>query len=210
MRLLLTLALSPVFETPWSRLLPALTDYSQAWLLVMAAFSLRSLGRLHEAIEPMRAGLKMRIQQENWKNAAISAGNLSELKLTLGAITEAIGDAEFSVTYADRSRDATEQMFNRTTHADALHQAGKRIEAEALFHKAEAMQAENQSEYPLLYSLQGFRYCDLLLAVPERIAWQRTLNSQSIPYPLSSRSIAGSSHSEQLGRSNGSLRKIGF
>ena len=34
------------------------------------------------------------------------------------------------------------------------------------------MQAESQPDYPLLYSLQGFRYCDLLLAEAERAAWQ--------------------------------------
>jgi len=34
------------------------------------------------------------------------------------------------------------------------------------------MQAERQPDYPLLYSLQGFNYCDLLLAEAERAAWQ--------------------------------------
>ena len=83
-----------------------------------------------------------------------------------------MGDAEQSVTYADRSGDAFQRMVKRTTHADALHQAGRRAEAEARFREAEQMQAERQPDYPLLYSLQGFRYCDLLLAAPERAAWQ--------------------------------------
>ena len=30
------------------------------------------------------------------------------------------------------------------------------------------MQAEQQPEYPLLYSLRGFQYCDLLLGDAER------------------------------------------
>lgn len=34
------------------------------------------------------------------------------------------------------------------------------------------MQAERQPEFPLLYSLPGFRYADLLLAPAERAAWQ--------------------------------------
>jgi hypothetical protein len=34
------------------------------------------------------------------------------------------------------------------------------------------MQAEGQPAYPLLYSLWGFRYCDLLLEDVERAAWQ--------------------------------------
>ena len=92
----------------------------------------------------------------------------------------AVGDAEQSVTYADRSGDAFQRMSKRTTHADALHQAGRRAEAETRFREAEQMQAERQPDYPLLYSLQGFRYCDLLLAAPERAAWQIILDSQLV------------------------------
>ena len=55
-------------------------------------------------------------------------------------------------------------MGKRTTHADALHQAGQSAKALALFVEAEQIQQENQTEYPRLYSLWGFRYCDLLLA----------------------------------------------
>ena len=120
----------------------------------------------------MRAGLEMGVKQEDWKNAAISASNLSELELTLGEVAGAVGDAEQSVTYADRSGDAFQRMATRTTHADALHQAGRRAEAEARFREAEQMQAERQPDYPLLYSLRGFRYCDLLLTEAERAAWQ--------------------------------------
>jgi tetratricopeptide (TPR) repeat protein len=54
-------------------------------------------------------------------------------------------------------------MSKRTTLADALHQAGRLDEAEDLFREAEAMQEEGQPQFPLLYSLWGFRYCDLLL-----------------------------------------------
>jgi hypothetical protein len=32
------------------------------------------------------------------------------------------------------------------------------------------MQQEMQPDYPLLYGIAGFRYCDLLLAAPERAA----------------------------------------
>ena len=64
-------------------------------------------------------------------------------------------------------------MLSARTHADALHQAGRRAEAEARFREAEQMQAERQPDYPLLYSLQGFRYCDLLLTEAERAAWRQ-------------------------------------
>ena len=41
------------------------------------------------------------------------------------------------------------------------------------------MQGERWPDYPLLYSVQGFQYCDLLLAEAERAAWQLLLNPKS-------------------------------
>ena len=115
----------------------------------------------------------MLMKQESWGNAAITASNLSELELMLGGLTGAVRDAEQSVTHAHRSGDGFLQMAYRTTLADALHQAGSRPDAGNRFREAEEMQAKSQPRYPLLYSLWGFRYCDLLLAASERAAWQR-------------------------------------
>ncbi len=165
-------AIACVFQQPWNRLASALGEVWQAWLLNEAAFRLRALGRLTEAIEPMRVSGEMDVKVEEWKGAAISYSNLSELELTLGEVAAAVGDASRSVTYADRSGDAFWRMGTRTTHADALHQTGRRADAEALFREAEQMQAERQPDNPLLYSVRGFKYCDLLLAAAERAAWQ--------------------------------------
>jgi len=161
-------AVACFFEAPWSDVSPSLTEVYQAWLLSEAGLRLRALGRLTEALEPMRVVLRRDVKQESWKEAAISAGNLSELELTLGEVAGAVGDAEQSVTYADRSGDAFERIVNRTTHADALLQASRWNEAEARFREAEQMQAERQPEYPLLYSVGSFRYCELLLSAVER------------------------------------------
>jgi tetratricopeptide (TPR) repeat protein len=163
-------AVASFFEPPWSSVSPALTEAGQAWLLSEAASRLSALGRLPEAVAPMRAGLEMAVEQADSKNAAIRAGNLSELELTLGDVAGAVRDAERSVDFADRSGDGFQRMGKRTTLADALHQAGRRDEALALFGEAETTQAEQQPQYPQLYSLPGFRYCDLLLASAERAA----------------------------------------
>ncbi len=163
-------AVACFFETPWSRVSPALAETAQAWLLAVAAFNLRALGRLTEALEPMRAGLPIELKREDWKNAAISNSNLSQLELTLGEVAGAVADAGQSVTYADRGGDAFLKVGTLTTHADALHQAGRRDEAEARFREAEQIQASDQPAYPLLYSVQGFQYCDLLLTEAEREA----------------------------------------
>ena len=74
----------------------------------------------------------------------------------------AVRYAAQSVELADRSGDAFADGC-RTTLADALHQAGDVEKADAAFREAEAMQAERQPEFPLLYSLPGYWYCDLLL-----------------------------------------------
>jgi tetratricopeptide (TPR) repeat protein len=159
------------FESPWNRISSEITASRQSWLLNEAAFYLRALGRLTEALEPMRAALEMRNRQEVWHQAAISASNLSELELALGEVSAAVKDAKLSVTYADRSGDAFHRVSKRTTHADALHQAGRRAEAKVRFDEAEEVQAKIQPAYPLLYSVSGFQYCDLLLAPSERTSW---------------------------------------
>ncbi len=174
-------AVACFFETPWRKVQPSLAETNQAWLLEAASYELRAVGRLAEAIEPMRSSRQRYEKQQDWQRAAVLASNMSELELTLGAVAGAVGDAEQSVTYADRSGDAGQRMINRTSHAAALHQAGRRAEAETRFREAEQMQATDQPDDPLLYSLRGFQYCDLLLAAPERAAWQICLGSAGVP-----------------------------
>lgn len=174
-------AVACFFDEPWQQVSPALPDADQAWLQNLAAVRLRALGRLTEALEPMRAGLEAAVAQNNWKSAAPRAINLSELELTLGGVTVAVQDAKQSVTYADHSGDALLRLAGRTTHADALHQAGRRTEALKGFREAEQMQQEGLPAYPLLYSLPGFQYADLLLATPERAAWQAAARGQPRP-----------------------------
>ncbi|MFM8726634.1 MAG: hypothetical protein ACKON9_16095, partial [Planctomycetaceae bacterium] len=115
-------AVAAFFEQPWSRVSAGLSAAYQAWLLNEAAYSLRALGRLTEALQPMRAGLEMRVQQQNWKNAAISASNLSQLQVSLGLLDAGVKDGQQAVEYADRSGDAFQRLVNRATAADALLQ----------------------------------------------------------------------------------------
>jgi hypothetical protein len=46
------------------------------------------------------------------------------------------------------------------------------------------MQKERQPEFDLLYSLQGFQYCDWLLAPAERAAWQALLRGKGLQSAL--------------------------
>jgi len=156
-------ALAGFFDCPWSHPSARLTAGYQGFVLNEAAFVLRALGRLLEAVEPMQAGLEAAIAQEDWKNAAAGADNLSELTLNLGEVRRAVAFGEQSVELADRSGDDFQRLARRATWANALHKAGRLEESAVAFSEAEAIQVEDQPTYPRLYSLRGFQYCDLLL-----------------------------------------------
>ena len=169
------------FEQPWSRVSTSLPEAHQSILMNQAAVYLGALGRLTEALEPMRESGEMAVKLEEWSGAARSYGNLSELELTLGDVAKAARDAESSVTYADRSSDdfgGFMRLVCRADDAAVLYQAGRCAEAKARFREAEQMQAERQPDHPLLYSRRGFQYCDLLLTAPERAAWLEMQKSE--------------------------------
>ena len=158
--------LSIFFDRCWdmpSKHLP--NDGEKAVTLNWAGFRLRAVGRLSEAAQPMQAGLEMRIEQKNWQQSALDANNLGELYLKLGDVAVSEQYGEQSVTFADRSGDGFQMEARRTTHSDTLHQAGKNKAAEKLFIEAETMQKKRHPEYPWLYSVAGFRFCDLLLSM---------------------------------------------
>jgi tetratricopeptide (TPR) repeat protein len=157
-------ALSGFFDPPWRKPVDGLREDWKGFVLNEAGFDLRALGRLVEAAQPMQASLETMLAQKNWNQSAKAAGNLSELTLILGDVTQALAYSEQSVQLADRSGDPFQRMVNRTKIADAQHQAGRLAEAQAAFHEAEEMQTKGQPEFPLLYSVQGHQYCDLLLS----------------------------------------------
>jgi hypothetical protein len=177
-------AIACFFEQPWSRLTPELSYSDQLWLLNEAAYSLRGLGRLTEALAPMQAGLAGQIKSAAWVNAAVSAQNLSELQLALGDIASAIGAAETGVELADKSERIGERSDNRATLGNALFQAGRRAEASKHFVDAERVRADNPGVgFLLLRSIVGFHYCELLLTAAEEQAWRQRPQASGLALP---------------------------
>jgi tetratricopeptide (TPR) repeat protein len=163
-------AVASFFTTPWTTVSPKLAPIHQAWVLDQAAFCLRGLGRLDEAVEPIRIGLASEVARQDWPNAARGASHLSKLELSRGAVDAAVAAGQLAVAYTNHGREAPEvgaDPDNIKTLANALHQAGRLIEAKELFDKVEARPA---GEKPV-----SFRFCDLLLSEAERAAWQRFL-----------------------------------
>jgi hypothetical protein len=163
-------AISWFFDKPYGTPVATLSTVHQRWLLGEAGFDLRAHGRMVEALPAMRAALRMLVEKADWRNASNQASNLTESELLVGEVAAAVATAEQAVAYADRSGDEFEMLSRRTNHADALHAAGQREQAERLFADAERRQKERQPDYPLLYSYRGYHYCDLLLSKGDYVA----------------------------------------
>jgi len=163
-------AISSFFEKPYSIPVASLMDRHRSWALGVAASFLRIQGRFVEAVPAQRAALQMGEEAKDWVNSAIRANNLSEAELQVGEVRAAVNNAVKSVEYADRGDDKFDMLDHRTVKAAALHAAGRHLEAEVLFGDAERRQKEWQPEIPELYSLPGYRFCDLLLAKGDREA----------------------------------------
>ncbi len=159
--------LSHFFSERWQGPQPGLRSDTQSSVVGGAGVLLRGLGRLRDAVEPLKEALRRFVVAEIWDHASALAGSLSELLLALGELAPAERLAHESVAHADASGDGFQRLLQRTARADALHQLGRVGEARALFAEAERMQVELQPDYPLLYSFQGYRYCDFLLAAGE-------------------------------------------
>jgi tetratricopeptide (TPR) repeat protein len=165
-------ALASFFEVPFRNPQSTLRNSDQALVLNLAGFALRAIGRLPDAVEPFRAAVDAYVRLNDPKQAAINAGNLSELLLTLGQVERdedgepgALPTAARAVAFADQSGDLFQRMVARACqHANALLAAGRLREAEERFREAESLQRQRQPTLPRLYSLPGFLYGDLLLA----------------------------------------------
>ncbi|MDI6784300.1 MAG: tetratricopeptide repeat protein, partial [bacterium] len=195
-------AISNFFVVPWRQLADELSEWNKAVILNWVGLSLRALGRLHEAKEPMLASLHACIKQTNWKNVAASYYNLSEIALTLGDIRTAIEYARQSVKYADQSNDLFEQLRERSTFANALHQAGELIEAKRLFQEAEKMQRKHRPDFRFLSSLGSYMYCDLLLNQRQYLKVQERVRQTRIISLKVKRLLEIALHNLSLGRAS--------
>jgi TIR domain len=162
-------ALAGFFEEPWRRPVRGLNEQSKTFVLSQAGVNLQWLGRTHEATLTMQAALEAYASRADIRNAAISASSLSRMLRTSGRLAEAESSARRAVELSGRAGgDVLPSVDGSAALASVLHQCGHLSEAEAAFRDAEGRQREAQPDYPLLYSVQGFEFCDLLLDQEKR------------------------------------------
>lgn len=156
-------ALSTFFAEPWTSVAPDLAGTTQAFVFSAAGYCMRALGRTDEALQPMLAGLEQFVICRDWTNAATAAKNVSEVHLAVGHIAKALILANRAVELAHNDSDRFAELFCKCALANTQAQRGHTEVAYALFAEAEQIQECRQSYYPLLYSYQGYQYCDLLI-----------------------------------------------
>jgi tetratricopeptide (TPR) repeat protein len=169
-------------------------------VLSEAAFYLRALGRFAEALPSMRAVLQVDEEDRDWRNAANSALNLSETELLVGEVTQAVATAERSVNCADRSGSEFGMMASRMILANSLHSAGQLEKAEHLFIDTERRQRKIRPNHPQLYSVAGYRYCDLLLAKGDHATARGWMSENFLIAPIDNSLLDGALDLLTLGR----------
>jgi tetratricopeptide (TPR) repeat protein len=157
-------AISWFFDRPYETPSDALALSAKSWVLNQASIGLRAQGRLQEALPAMGAGLRMEEAVQDWRNAAVSASNLSETELLVGEISSAVATAQKSIALANRSGDAYQIIVNCVIHAGALLANGDWGRVARILSDAEQRQQELQPSFRLLYSMAGYLYCDFLLS----------------------------------------------
>jgi tetratricopeptide (TPR) repeat protein len=152
------------FDKPYEAPAITLNVAGRGWVLNEASSMLRAQGRLAEALPSARAALRMIEGTGDLVNNSIGTSSLSEAEFLVGEIGVAMATAEQALIYADRSGNSFEMVSRRAALAEVKNALGRFEEAKQLFAEAERRQQQSQPRFPILYSMQGFYYCDLLLA----------------------------------------------
>ncbi len=155
-------AIAGFFERPYEAPSAALVGPACSFVLSQASVGLRAQGRLREALQAMHVSARMSEEAQAWRDAAADASSLIQTEQLAGDIKAALAAASIGTAHADRSGAPGLMLFLRADNADALHAAGELEKAAKLFSDAERRQQQLQPQYPLLYALAGFQYCDLL------------------------------------------------
>lgn len=180
-------ALSCFFPNGWGE--NPLTDLEyplRALLLGQAGYRLWMVGKLEEAVTPMKKAReadkqaaeesqKDRDKREAWKYASIDADTLAGIYLALGNLPEAFKYSEQGVEFACASADINQMVSTRNTKGDIQHHMGKWREAEKTFREAEDIQNNHhpaagnkksrKKSHPSFHNPLGYRHCDLLLSL---------------------------------------------
>jgi tetratricopeptide (TPR) repeat protein len=133
-------AFAAFFPGGWQTPVQEVSREAQGYLLNLAGFGLRALGRLKEAQTPFERNIALNIELEDYLHAAADSDNLSELLFERGELQAALKRSNDTVELIDRTTEKHEQSAYRAQTAHVLAILGKVEEAGALFEEAEQQQ----------------------------------------------------------------------
>ncbi|MEI7730997.1 MAG: hypothetical protein WCO56_15585 [Verrucomicrobiota bacterium] len=110
-----------------------LQDSSRATVLLNTGYCLRALVKLPEASKCFEAALSVFSKMRNYSQSAIVAGMLSVVYSFQGELPKAFKFAEKGIGYADKSKDQSLRMNNRSIYAHLFIQTGDLATAEEYF-----------------------------------------------------------------------------
>jgi tetratricopeptide (TPR) repeat protein len=157
-------ALSSFFEVMWSKVVSGLETDDQLFLFHAVGECLSALGRTFEAEAPLRKALEMALRHEHRTTAAVVATQLSEVYRARGDLPTALHFAQQSVGYVNSAGVPTGvALRSRIFLGFVQYWVGQFEAAKATFQEAEGLQRHADPERPMLHSVLGYMYGELLL-----------------------------------------------
>ncbi len=143
------------FSHRWHTPVTTLPDKYKAAILNLAAIRLRSLGRVKEAIKPIKIAYDLHLKQKDWWEVTKDLNSLCEFQLSLGAIVEALEVGKNSIVFADKSKNDFDRVVTRANLADIQQKRGMWLISKESFIEAESLQQQLQPKYPQLYAISS-------------------------------------------------------
>lgn len=156
--------LSHFFDQPWQKPRLDLLPNTRAWLLAEAAFSLKSLGRLKDAIAPRRSSIGLHMELNDWDDAANVANSLCQELLLLGEVSASIEVGLESIEY---SNNGNNDVFKSYCISDYSYAEAQLLGAQDSTYST--IKEVERLFGGALYGFTAYKHADLLLDLGEAI-----------------------------------------
>lgn len=151
------------FERQWSRVVPAISDESKAFLMASAATNLLSLGRINEAIEPAFKSINFYQENELWIQATYTAGPLISAQIAIGELHAARALIEASKGAVELSQHPVITSIAESLYGYINFLAGDYSQAEKFFESSDKVLTEPKANYNINFPTVSSYYCKFLL-----------------------------------------------
>ena len=167
-----------LFREPWTRTVDTIQGEHALYAFRQVGLALRALGRMREAVPCLVTAAKLSREIGHRNSEINSCRHLAQTLAANGRLDEALDWARQAVDQILAWESQPDKIAAKCTSnqvrrfdtvaafaslADVLHQQGNSDNAAECFREAEKRLETNTNKKKYLSSLQGYRYCELLL-----------------------------------------------